>query len=65
MTAIRVVCTIALLGYLALFVVVSRDAKRRDVRAFALFLLSMLVLGLINYYLLKKWEKNRKSQDQD
>ena len=43
MTAIRVISTIALIGYFALFLVVSRDARRRDVRAFTLFLLSMLV----------------------
>jgi magnesium transporter len=31
--------------------------------SYPMFLLAMLVLGLINYFILKRWEKNRKKPD--
>jgi PAS domain S-box-containing protein len=43
MILIRMISVIALLGYLVLLLLVSRDLRRREVRSFAMLLLVMLV----------------------
>jgi len=46
MILIRIVSIIALFSYLALFLLVSRQARRNEVRSFGLFLLAMLIWQL-------------------
>ena len=43
MLVAKIVSVVALAGYLALLLLISRDLRRREVRSFALFLLAMLV----------------------
>ena len=43
MVLTRAICAVALLGYLALLVLVSRDLRRKEVRSFAMLLVAMLI----------------------
>jgi len=39
----RIVCVVALLGYLILLILVAKDVRRKEVRSFAMYLVAMLV----------------------
>ena len=39
----RIVCVVALLGYLILLILIAKDLRRKEVRSFAMFLVAMLV----------------------